>query len=146
MLSNKRNKTRYLRNPGGSHLLKYRIYPIMMILQHVIHIMWINKKPEEWLRDNIHVLITRGRYTKALVENECLNIIRMASSLEAHIRMPTPMLLTFSFCIICTQLNINLSVALFQTSGMLTSSNAKLLDALSEILGLCRNSICTILL
>ena len=64
---------------------------------------------------------------------------------QAHISTPASVLLTFSTCIICTQLNINLYVALFQTSGMLTSSNAKLLDALSEILYLFRNSIYSIL-
>lgn len=54
-------------------------------------------------------------------------------------------LLTFSIRIICTQLNINLCVASFQTSGTLTSSNAKLLDALSERLYLFRNPIYLIL-
>lgn len=77
--------------------------------------------------------------------NDLILSILYRRSKEAPHSYTKLVLLTFSICIICTQLNINLCVALFQTSGTLTSSNAKLLDALSEILYLFRNSIYSIL-
>lgn len=54
----------------------------MMILEYLIHIMWINKEPEEELRDTIQVLKVHGWYIKALMKNEWLIIISKALPLQ----------------------------------------------------------------